>query len=236
MKAAYKQMYETLKQRIICKKYALGELLPPEPMLEEEFQVSRTTVRKAIELLVQEGYVVKKQGFGTQVIRRKSIQNLNILTSISAALERKGYEIGIRSCYIETLPADEEKARKLSVSEGTPLVCIHRIRTADGMPVCIMENYIIASYVPGLENEENIERLYPVLKNRYGINITGSRDRISACNASFEEAQILGVPVKAALLTVERVCSVDKRPIELDYARIVASHYEFEVFFEAVKE
>lgn len=236
MEAAYKYMYETLKKRIARKEYAIGELLPPEPELEKEFHVSRTTVRRAIELLVQDGYIIKKQGFGTQVVSRKAMQNLNRLTSISDSLERKGHEIGIKSCYVETMPADREKAKALAVSEGTPLVGVYRIRTADGTPVGILENYIIASYVPGLEDEGDIQRLYTLLKEKYGISYTGSRDVIGACNASFEEAQLLEVPPKTALMTVRRVCSVNNRPVELDIVRIVASVYEFEVYFEAPEE
>lgn len=236
MEAAYKRMYEKLKEQIAHKKYPIGSLLPPEPELEKEFQVSRTTVRRAIELLVRDGYITVKQGFGTQVVSRKSMQNLNRLTSISEALERKGHEVGIRSCYIEPMPADEDKARLLAVPVGTPLVCIHRIRTADGAPVSIEENYIIASYVPGLEDEGNITRLYAFLKERYGINYTGSRDIISACSADFEEAQLLEVPCKTALMTVHRVCSIQNSPVELDIVRIVSSVYEYEVYFEAPKE
>ena len=183
MEAAYKRMYEALKRQIVHKEYPVGSLLPPEPELEKEFGVSRTTVRRAIELLVRDGYIIVKRGLGTQVISRKAIQNLNRLTSISDSLEKKGHEVGIASCYTEIVSADKEKARTLAVPEGTPLVCIHRIRTADGVPVSIEENYIIASYVPGIENEDTILRLYALLKEKYGISFTGSRDIISACGA-----------------------------------------------------
>lgn len=233
MEAAYQRMYETLKKRIARKEYAIGSLLPPEPELEKEFGVSRTTVRRAVQLLVRDGYITVKQGFGTQVVSRKAVQNLNRLTSISDSLEQKGHEVGIRSCFIETLPADEEKARLLAVPEGTPLVCIHRVRTADGVPVSLVENYIIASYVPGIEKLGDINRLYRLLKERYHISFTGSRDVVSACNASFEEAQLLEVPPKTALMTVRRVCSAHNCPVEVDMVRIVASVYEFEVYFEA---
>lgn len=233
MEAAYKIMYEALRKRIARKEYAIGELLPTESELEKEFQVSRTTVRRAVELLVQEGYVVKKQGCGTRVVSRKAIQNLNKLTSISDSLERKGHEIGIKSCYVEVIPADEEKANALAVAEGTPLVWVQRIRTADGVPVGIMKNYIIASYVLGLEDCDDINRLYVFLEEKYGICYTDSHDVISACNASYEESQLLGIPPKTALIAVQRICSIKNRPIELDEVCLIASGYEFEVFCES---
>ena len=236
MGAAYKEMYETLKKRIIRKEYAIGELLPPEPELEKEFSVSRTTVRRAIAMLVQDGYITVKQGFGTQVVSRKTTQNLNRLTSISESLEQKGLEIGVKSYYIEQMEADAEKARLLVIPVGTPLYCVHRIKMADGVPIGIVENYIIASYVPGLEETGEIRRLYQFLKEQYGIAYTGAHDVIGACNASFEEAQLLDVPPKTALMTVRRVCSIKNRPVELDIVRIVASIYEFEFYFEAQEE
>lgn len=234
MGAAYKEMYETLKRQIAQKEYAIGALLPAEPELEKEFNVSRTTVRKAIELLVQDGYIIKKQGFGTQVVSRKARQNLNRLTSISDSLEQKGHEVGVKSCYIEKVPADEELSELLVIHVGTPLICIHRIRTADGVPVAIIENYIIASYVPGLEDVGELQRLYPYLQEKYDLCYTASKDVISACNANFEEAQILDVPPKTALMTVQRICSIDGRPVELDKVRIVAGIYEYEVFSEGL--
>ena len=233
MEAAYKQMYETLKKRIAKREYAIGDFLPTELELGKEFGVSRTTVRRAVELLVRDGYITVKQGLGTQVVSRKAIQNLNRFTAISDSLEQKGHEIGIKSCSIETVPADGEKAGLLAVPQGTPLVCVHRIRTADGVPVSIAENYIIASYVPGIEKQETVNRLYRLLKERYNISYTGSRDVISASNATFEESQLLEIPIKTALMTVRRVCTLNNKPIELDLVRIVASAYEFEVYFEA---
>ncbi len=233
MEAAYKRVYEKLKKRIVQKEYAIGELLPPEPRLEEEFHVSRTTVRRAIDLLAQDGYITVKQGFGTQVVSQKTLQNLNRLTSIGDSLESKGYKIGIRGCYIEMTEAEDEQAQLLAVAPGTSLVCIYRIRLADEVPVAIMRNYIIASYVPGIEKEKTIQHLYQYVRENYGLYYNRSRDIISACNASYEEAQILNVPVKTALLTIRRICSVNNRPVELDMVRIAAEGYELEVYRES---
>lgn len=236
MEAAYKYLYETLKKRIACKEYAVGDLLPPEPKLEAEFRVSRTTVRRAIELLVQDGYIVVKQGFGTQVVSQKTTQNLNKLTSIGESLELKGNKVDVKGYYIESIPADEFQAKCLAVLPGTRLVCIHRIRLADGAPIAIMKNYIIASYVPSIENEETIQHLYRFLKERYNIRYTSSRDIISACNATYEEAQLLEVVPKTALMTIRRVCSIGSVPVELDMVRILAGVYEYEVYRESAGE
>ena len=65
---AYQRVYEALKSQIETAKYPTGTLLPPEPELEKLFSVSRTTIRKAVSMLAEEGYVYVKQGKGTSVL------------------------------------------------------------------------------------------------------------------------------------------------------------------------
>lgn len=110
---AYQRVYKTIREQITGKKYDVGAILPPEPELEKEFSVSRTTVRRAIDLLVREGFLSVRQGFGTQVISRKAVQNLNKFSSISESLAKDGRSIGLQSCYIEKIGAPEEIANLL---------------------------------------------------------------------------------------------------------------------------
>lgn len=226
----YMRVHSAIKEQIVSKKYDVGAILPTEPELEKEFGVSRTTIRKATDMLAREGYISIRQGFGTQVISRKAVQNLNRFTSISESLAQKGKQIGLKSCYIEQIGAPKKIAELLGLAPGTPLICIHRIKTADGAPISITENYIPAHNVPGLEQQGDIPHLYQFLKERYGITYTGSRDIISACSASFEQAFMLGIEPKTALLSVRRVCFVGSKPAEVDTVHIIAELYEYEVF------
>ena len=227
---AYMRVYKSIKNQITGKVYDVGAILPPEPELEKEFGVSRTTVRKAVEMLVREGFLSVRQGFGTQVISRKAVQNLNRFTSVSESLEQKGGHIGLRSCYIERIGASEEIAKLLGVSARTPLICIHRIKTSDGKPVSITTNYILEQLVPGMDLKARIDHLYEYLKEHYDLVYTGCRDTISASNATFEQAQILEIEPRTALFNVQRVCYQGARPCEVDFVDIVAEMYEYEVF------
>lgn len=230
---AYQAVYNEVKRMIAEGVYAPGDMLPTEPELEKMFSVSRTTVRKAIGMLLQEGMVSVKQGYGTQVISKKTVQNLNRLTSISQTLINMGYEVGTKSIYIDLLPAPENIAESLAVPAGTILVRINRIQTADGAPVAIAKNYIPLEYVPGLEaTQERIVSLYAYLQEKYDLVITGSRDSISASNASFEESELLKIEPRAALITINRICYNADRPVEVDRVKIIASKYEFEVFMQ----
>lgn len=226
---AYKRVYHAIRSQIMDKIYDVGALLPAEPELEKVYGVSRTTVRKAVDMLVREGLLSVRQGFGTQVISRKAVQNLNRVTSVSESLSSKGKTIGLRSCYMEKIAANEEISGLLDIPVGTQVVCIHRLKTADDRVISLSKNYILEELVPGLDLQEKIPKLYDMLKTRYGIEYTGCRDVISASNASFEQAQILEVEPKTALFSVRRVCYMNSRPCEVDLVDIVADYYEYEV-------
>ena len=102
---AYQRVYNALKARILEGDYGVGELLPSEPELERQFGVSRTTVRKAVENLSREGFVLAQQGRGTVVLDFSTRQNLNEVTSISETLERKGFTVVPKSMYIDRIEA-----------------------------------------------------------------------------------------------------------------------------------
>lgn len=227
--AAYLKVYGEIKEKIISGAYAMGTLLPTEPQLEKEFFVSRTTIRRAIGMLSSEGLIRVQQGRGTEVINSKTAQNLNTITSVSQTLEKRGYRVGTKSIYISVRSDLAAICAKLHLPQSTALVEINRIQTADGLPVAIAKNYIPHLFVPGMEQErEKITSLYAYLSEKYGINVSASRDTISACNASFEESELLHIDPGTALLTIRRVCYSGEVPIEFDDVKIIASKYEFE--------
>jgi len=227
---AYMRVYHALRSQISDKTYDVGALLPPEPELEKKFEVSRTTIRRAIDLLVREGILSVRQGYGTQVISRKAVQNLNRFSSVSESLAQNGRKIDLKNCYIEKIGATEDLAKLLGVAVRTPLICIHRIKTADGRPVSLMTNYILEQLLPGIDMDMKIPHLYEFLKEKYGIVYTGCRDTINASNATFEQAQLLDTEPKTALFKVRRVCYMGNRPCEVDMVSIIADYYEYEVY------
>ena len=227
---AYMCVYKQLKRKILDSEYEIGELLPPEPVLEKMFAVSRTTVRRAVELLMQEGFVRTKQGRGTEVLNYNTQQSLNNVTSLSETLERKGYTVYSKSMYIDEIAATQKLADELRVARDTKLIRIQRIQMADNSPIAIMTNYINASLVPNMTSYSGkFARLYDFLEEHYGLTIEESTDRITARNATFEEAQMLDVPVGTALVYMRRTCFSNSGVICVDRAKIIADRSEFEI-------
>lgn len=226
---AYRELYENLKQDILEEKYKVGEMLPPEGQLEDIFSVSRITIRRAVSMLAQEGYVEVRQGRGTMVLDYKAKQDLKQVTSVTETLRKKGYTVSVGSMYIDFVEAPSHVAKALQLDREKRVARVQRIQNANGSPIAIMVNYIPASIVPGFEEyTDRFLGLYQFLEERYHLVIEEVRDKIFAKNADFTEAQMLGVPVGEALLCFYRTCYQNGRPICFDDAKLIGKKYEVE--------
>ncbi len=227
---AYRRVYRSLKEEILNGTYPVSGFLPKESELETIYQVSRTTVRKAVKMLSEEGLVHVRQGSGTSVCGRRTAQDYNSVTSLTESFQKSGRQMTTGSMVIDTIRAGGELAGELQLAPGTPVTRIQRIQLADGHPVTIMENFIPSSLVPEIETYEGkFVALYQFLEERYQIHIDSSRARITAASASFLEAQILQTEPKAALLIAHRVCFRKEKPVCVDHVRILGSQYEIEI-------
>jgi len=137
---AYVKVYSRLKNEINKGTYPVGGFLPKECELEKIYQVSRTTVRNAVKMLVQEGLVEVRQGSGTRVLNHKAIQNYNKVTSVTESLMKKGYRVTTSDMMIDIISADKQLADELEIPEGTSVARIQRLQLADEEPVTLMEN------------------------------------------------------------------------------------------------
>jgi GntR family transcriptional regulator len=146
----YMNVYTKLKGMIFDDTYSKGSLMPTEPDLCEMFKVSRTTIRKAMELLEQGGFVKIQQGRGTEVLDYKTTQKLNIVTSFTETLESKGYTVHSKSMYIDMVVPPINVLNDLNQPAETQVVRIQRIQLANDKPVAIMTNYLIPDLVPGI--------------------------------------------------------------------------------------
>ncbi len=226
----YHEIYLKLKKLIRDGEYEVGDFLPPEGELEKIFNVSRTTVRRVVDILVKEGYIEVKQGRGTKVIDFNSTQKLNGVTSVSETLRKKGVIVTIKSIYIDIVKATKSTAMRLNVDEGEKLYRIQRVQLADGIPIAIIENYINMKFCKDLELQVGkINSLYEFLESEYGYHIDYAKDIISAKSADFTESQMLDVRIGAALLTLRRVTCDNGIPITYDKLIIRADKYRFEL-------
>ena len=229
----YHEIHDRLKQEILRERFAIGSLLPTEAELENEYGVSRSTIRKAMSLLAEEGLVEIKQGRGTRVLIYKAKQDFNRVTSVTESLRRKGYHVTTKSMMIDRVPASFPLTDSLKVKEGEQLARVQRLQLADDKPICIMTNWIPYHLVPGLEHSAGtFTALYQFLEEKYDFNITSTEDRIFATAASFYEAEVLDVPIGTPILQIERTCYCKGKPVCCDSVKIIGSQYEVEITTE----
>ncbi|MFZ5833354.1 MAG: GntR family transcriptional regulator [Planctomycetota bacterium] len=224
----YLRVYSALKSRIESAAFKSGDLLPPEPALEQMFKVSRTTVRKAVEMLAREGMVYVRQGRGTEVLDFRATQKLQFVTSFSETLREQGFRVGYRSVAVRFVAAPIAVASELSLPAGERVARVARIALANGRPIALMTNYLRADIVPGIEKAaDRLGSLYFFLESEYGLVIEAATDYLTAKSASPLEARTLRVSAKTPLLVVRRVTFSGGRPVEVALLKIVAERYEY---------
>ncbi len=203
-----------------------GARLDNEVELAERLGLSRPTVRAAFAYLANKGMVTRKRGAGTVVASQRIDRDVE-LTSLFDDLAAAGRAPATRVVRNEIGHASEVVAGALGLPERALVLCLERIRLADGEPIALMHNYLPAALVH-LSSEMLAEHgLYELLRAS-GIRLGSATQRMSAKNATAAEARVLGETRGAALLTMERVAYDDSgRPVEFGQHVYRASRYAF---------
>lgn len=200
----YSQLSQHLENAIRTGRFAEGEPLPSEREIAQISSLSRVTVRKAVQQLVRNGYVVQRQGSGTSVAPRpeRVQQSLSRLTSFSEDMQRRGMQS--RSKWLERgifTPSPQE-SMALGLPTDANVARINRLRIADDLPLAIERASLSTELVPDPSNIG--ASLYAYLA-RTGNKPTRAIQRISAHILDPEDAQLLSVPEGSAGLRIERV-------------------------------
>jgi GntR family transcriptional regulator len=220
----YQQLQRSLRDAIEKGVIAPDDALPPERDLAEMLGVSRITVRKAIDELVEDGLLVRKQGSGTYVSNRVE-KNFAKLTSFSEDMRARGREP--RSVWLNraTGTVTPEESLTLRSSPGTPVFRFHRIRYADDAPMAIEYATVIATCLTSLESVES--SLYEALE-RTGNRPVRALQRLRAVLLTAEQAKLLKAQEYDAGLLVARVGYLkDGRAVEYSQSYYRGDIYDF---------
>lgn len=195
----YQQLSEKIKQQITDGKLKAGDKLMTEAEFSQHFEVSRITVRKAIELLADDGFVVRKQGIGTFVAEKKLHRVVDKqIISFTEMSKMDGHVPSTELITVEWVIPDGSIARKLRVDENEKVLRIVRLRKNDDVPVMIEDSYY-PKRMEFLLKENLLGSTYEFFHN-HGLIPTHSVKTVEICYATPEEAQRLGVAEKHALL------------------------------------
>lgn len=205
------------------------DVLPQERELAETFGVSRTTVRQALQSLIEEGLVYSVRGRGTFVSRGRISKGLS-LTSFSDDMRARNLEPGSRLLTAEQRVAEPELARTLEIKPGDPVYYLERLRLADGFPMCFERVHLPAAPFPRLLDQDLQGSLYQLLAGRYRTVLATAEQHISATTLNRRHADLLGVPARSPALYVRRR-GIDARGRVVEYGQSLyrADRYDFEV-------
>lgn len=224
----YFQVAQKIEQAIMDGTLPAGSRLENEVALGERLGLSRPTVRRAIQDLVDKGLLVRRRGIGTQVVHGQVTRGVE-LTSLYEDLARSGQKPSTALIDYKIQKADAKIAEKLGVALGANVLYVKRLRSADNVAVSILENWLPTEFTEITEAELNEFGLYQLLRSR-GVTIRVAKQRIGARKASATESNLLDIEKSAALLTMDRTAYDNSgKAVEFGHHCYRPDLYSFEV-------
>ncbi|WP_408590897.1 GntR family transcriptional regulator [Novosphingobium sp.] len=220
----YQRLHRALRQAIIDKRLAADDALPPERDIALDVNVSRITVRKAIQALVDEGLVSRRHGAGTFVAARVE-KSFSKLSSFSEDMAARGWVA--RSAWLRRSEGtvSPEESLMLGLSPGSLVYRFHRIRFADDQPMALETSTIPAYCLPSKEAVGT--SLYEALEQT-GHRPVRALQRLRAVLFNENQCELLGVGTGAAGLLIERRGFLpDGRSVELTQSWYRGDMYDF---------
>ena len=199
----YQQMVDDIKGQIRSGRLKEQDRLMTEIELSQEYDVSRITVRKAIELLVEEEILIKKQGIGTFVAEKKLMRNISGFMGFTQSCEAEGRKAGARLISADLIDASISDIETLKLEENEKVIRIIRVRLCDGEPVIVEENHFSQKYAFLLGEDLNTS-IYAILQ-KHNIFMESGIKTIGICNANEQEKELLKVDLGQALLLIKDV-------------------------------
>jgi GntR family transcriptional regulator len=216
------QLRELLRGEIVSGRWGVDERLPSERELCEAFDLSRTTVREAIDALVNEGLLRREKGRGTFVASPKIVEGLlQSPTGFSDSMAEQGIPIETHVLRMEVSTAPYVVAQELRIPTSEPVIVIDRLRSIFDEPILIVTSYLSQKLFPALLQEDLTHTsLYELLQRKYGIVIAKAKRYMEAVAANDMEARLLRIPTGAPLMLIESTTYNDEDvPFEYFKAR-----------------
>jgi GntR family transcriptional regulator len=212
----YKQVELKLLDAIRTGIYKNGEKIPTELALCELYNVSRTTIRLALQQLNVVGRIKKIQGKGTFVVKEKIPHHtLAPIMSFPEQMENLGRRSESRVLEAIVVPADSPLAEFLHITPNSPVTKLVRLRMADDEPVYHEITYIPWQVAPGLASDDCTGSLFKLLKEKYGLQVTRSVETLEPVIVEDAIAGVLKIEAGSPCFLIKTVSYIgDDMPIE----------------------
>lgn len=230
----YVQLENALVQRIRTQGLKPGDRLPTEAEIEEEYAVSRATIRMSLNRMVADGIVQRVQGLGSFVARPRPMHQ-SLLNSFTENMRNQGFRPGRRLLRIEKVQPDDDVRAALRLPHGECLY-VERILLADDQPIALSRTWLPVDSLAGRMDLITAEALgagslYELLQGP-GIGLVLDRgvETVRAAAAGAAEADLLECPTGSPTLVVRRSSFTSSgRPVEWSVMTFAADRYEYHV-------
>jgi DNA-binding GntR family transcriptional regulator len=224
----YFQVSSRIESAITSGELPAGARLENEIALGERLGLSRPTIRRAIQELVDKGLLVRRRGIGTQVVHGPVSRKVE-LTSLFDDLKQGDQHPTTRVLTHTVIPADEHIATELGIAVGDEVTHIRRLRLADDVPVALLENYLPVAVADVSHDDFETFGLYQLLRGR-GVTIRVAKQRIGARASHDDEASLLEIDENGAVLTMTRTAyDASGRAVEVGYHCYRPDLYSFSI-------
>jgi GntR family transcriptional regulator len=228
----HEQIGKALRELISQPDYIKGKMLPTETDLANSLEVSRSTIRQAINSLVNEGLLTRKKGFGTKVTK-EGIEGVGRKwKSFSQEMKAMGIDIKNFELHLLWEVPPSNVAIFFKINPSIPILKLQRLRGSKSGPFVFFISYFNPAL--NLTGNENFNLpLYNVLKDSCGCIAATSNEKISAINSDALLAKKLGVEINTALLKrVREVYDINKTPIEYNIGFYRSDKFTYSISFD----
>lgn len=234
----YDAIYQDLKEKIEAEIYATGSLLPSESALQDMYQASRDTVRKALRLLKDDGFIQSQKGKGSTVINRQEyvfpVSGVVSYAELAAQFHLQTRTVVLTN-HFATLPAKSFKDVDPTV-EVKQMRLLKRVRYLENEPDIIDIDYLDPKVVPPIRESVAKDSLYAYLEGPVGLTIAYATKEITVETATEEDQRYLKIPPSAVVVVV-RSCSslTDTTKFQYTESRHRADRFKFHDFARRIR-
>lgn len=229
------QLCEALRQHILEGRLPPGAILATERDLQEQYDVSRSTVRQALATLEREGLIVRERGRGTRVASVPYIENLPGLRSFSEEMRHIGRVPEARILDVTQGRPPNEAIVALGLDEGDETIGLHRLMCIGGQPVVVFHSYLPARLGVTLDADFS-GSLYALLEDTYGLPLREAWETIEADGCPAGAAGLLGLEAGAPVLVRRRLtCTTNQMAVEYVEGIYHAQRYKYSLHLHRQK-
>ncbi len=224
----YQVIESDIKEKIQAGTLKSGDLVPSENELKESYNVSRMTVRQALNNLVTDGYLYRHKGKGTFVSVRKIEKSIHGVRSFTEEMESMNRKVSSKVLEFSIQKATPEISEKLFLNEGEEVIRIERVRYGNEVPVLFEQLYIPRQIFKMLTIENMEGSFYKYVENHLNLRISHCIQTIEAKLSDTKTSTILDVDKHSAVLVITRNTFLNNgRPFEYVKSYYRADQYRF---------